>query len=215
MLAADISGRESETAAELGDAVVPFSDDVTDEGSVAGMCAAAVASFGRVGAVVNVAGVMSAQPLAEITLDEHDKVMAVDLKGVMLCMKHGIRTVLASGGGAIVNMSSAAGLTGTVLPMSAYSAAKAGVITLTKAAAVEHADGGIRANGICPGFVETEMTGGPGAAAPSSWAVQGQALKRGAHPDEIAEAACFLASDRASTVTGAVLPFDGGLTAFV
>jgi NAD(P)-dependent dehydrogenase (short-subunit alcohol dehydrogenase family) len=100
-----------------------------------------------------------------------------------------------------------------VLPVSVYSAAKAGVIMFTKAAAIEYADQGIRANAICPGFVETEMSGGPGAAARFPQVVQGQALKRGAHPDEIAEVAAFLASDRASFITGAAIPVDGGMSA--
>jgi NAD(P)-dependent dehydrogenase (short-subunit alcohol dehydrogenase family) len=215
VLAADLSGREDETAAELGDAARPFRCDVTQERDVEAMYAAAVEAFGRVDAVLNIAGVVGAQPLADVTLEEFDRIIAVNLTGVMLSSKHGIRTMLASGGGAIVNMSSAAGITGSVLPISAYSASKAGVIALTRAAAVEYADRNIRANAICPGFVETEMSGGPGAAAQNPRVVEAQAMKRGAHPDEIAEVASFLASDRASFVTGAILPVDGGLTAFV
>ena len=213
VLAADVSGREEETAAELGDAVVPFHCDVTVEADVEAMFAAALEAFGRVDAVLNVAGIGGAQPLADVTLDEYDKIMAVDLKGVMLGTKHGIRAMVPTGGGAIVNWSSTGGMNGSVLPVSVYSAAKAGVIAFTKAAAIEYADRGIRANAICPGFVETEMSGGPGAAERFPQVVQGQALKRGAHPDEIAEVASFLASDRASFMTGAIIPVDGGMTA--
>ena len=213
VLAADVSGREKETADELGDAVVPFHCDVTQESDVEAMFAAALDAFGRVDAVLNVAGIGGAQPLADITLDEYDKIMAVDLKGVMLGTKHGIRAMVPTGGGAIVNWSSTGGMNGSVLPVSVYSAAKAGVIAFTKAAAIEYADRGIRANAICPGFVETEMSGGPGAAERFPQVVQGQALKRGAHPDEIAEVASFLASDRASFMTGAIIPVDGGMTA--
>ena len=213
VLAADISGREKETAVELGDAVVPFHCDVTQEADVEAMCAAALDTFGRVDAVLNVAGIGGAQPLADITLDEYDKVMAVDLKGVMLGTKHGIRTMLPTGGGVILNWSSAGGLNASVLPVSVYSAAKAGVIMFTKAAAVEYGDRGIRANALCPGFIETELSGGPGAAARFPQVVQGQALKRGAHPDEVAEVASFLCSDRASFVTGAAIAVDGGMTA--
>jgi NAD(P)-dependent dehydrogenase (short-subunit alcohol dehydrogenase family) len=160
-----------------------------------------------------VAGIGGAQPLADVTLDEYDKIMAVDLKGVMLGTKHGIKTMIPRGGGAIVNWSSTGGLNASVLPVSVYSAAKAGVISFTKAAAVEYGDRGIRANAICPGFVETELSGGPGSAERFPQVVQGQALKRGAHPDEIAEVASFLASDRASFITGAVIAVDGGMTA--
>jgi NAD(P)-dependent dehydrogenase (short-subunit alcohol dehydrogenase family) len=213
VLAADITGRQDETAAELGDAVVPFTCDVTQEQQVEAMFAAGVEAFGRVDAVLNVAGIGGAQPLADITVEEYDRIMDVDLKGVMLGTKHGIRTMLPTGGGVILNWSSTGGLNASVLPVSVYSAAKAGVIMFTKAAAIEYADQGIRANAICPGFVETEMSGGPGAAKRFPQVVQGQALKRGAHPDEIAEVAAFLASDRASFITGAAIPVDGGMSA--
>ena len=213
VLAADVSGREKETADELGDAVVPFHCDVTQESDVEAMFAAALDAFGRVDAVLNVAGIGGAQALADITLDEYDKIMAVDLKGVMLGTKHGIRTMLPTGGGVILNWSSAGGLNASLLPVSVYSAAKAGVIMFTKAAAVEYGDRGIRANALCPGFIETEMSGGPGAAERLPQLVQGTALKRGGQPEEVAELASFLCSDRATYITGAVIPVDGGMTA--
>jgi len=213
VLAADVSGRQEETAAALGDAVVAFQCDVTDESSVESMFAAARESFGRVDAVLNVAGVAGAQPLAEITLDEYDRVMDVDLRGVMLGTKHGIKAMIPTGGGAIVNWSSIGGMNGSTMPTSVYSAAKAGVIAFTKAAAIEYGTRGIRANAICPGFIETEMSGGPGAAERFPALVQGSALKRGGQPEEVAELAAFLASDRASFITGAIIPIDGGSTA--
>src|SRR5262249_237828 len=213
VLAADISGREKETAAEFGDAVVPFRCDVTQENQVEAMFAAALDAFGRVDAVLNVAGIGAAAPLAEVTMDEYDRVMDVDLRGVWLGTKHGINTLLRTGGGVIVNWSSTGGLNATPFPVSVYSAAKAGVIAFTKAAAVEYGAEGIRAITICPGFVETEMSGGPGAAERLPHLVQGTALKRGGQPEEIAELASFLCSDRASYITGAVIPVDGGMTA--
>jgi NAD(P)-dependent dehydrogenase (short-subunit alcohol dehydrogenase family) len=213
VLAADISGRQDETAAELGEAVVPCRCDVTNEADVEAMFAAALQAFGRVDAVLNVAGVAGAQALTEITMEEYDRVMNIDLRGVMLGTKHGIKTMLTTGGGAIVNWSSIGGMNGSAMPTSVYSAAKAGVIAFTKAAAIEYGTKGIRANAICPGFIETEMSGGPGAATRFPALVQGSALKRGGQPEEVGELACFLASDRASFITGAIIPIDGGSTA--
>jgi NAD(P)-dependent dehydrogenase (short-subunit alcohol dehydrogenase family) len=215
VLAADISGREEETAAEVGDAVLPFRCDVTDESSVEAMFATALERFGRVDAVLNVAGIGGAQPVADITLAEYDRVMGVDLKGVMLGTKHGIRSMLPTGGGVILNWSSIGGMNGSRLPTSVYSAAKAGVISFTKAAAIEYGEQGIRANAICPGFIETEMSGGPGAAKRFPAMIAGTALKRAGQPEEVAELAAFLASDRAGYITGAVIPIDGGSTACI
>lgn len=213
VLAADISGREEETAAELGDAVVPFRCDVTKEEDVEAMFTAAMETFGRVDAVLNVAGIGIASALTDVTMEEYDRVMDVDLRGVILGTKYGIRTMLQSGGGVIVNWSSTGGINATAFPVSLYSAAKAGVIALTKAAAVEYGTQGIRAIAICPGFIETEMSGGPGAAKRFPQLVQGTALKRGGQPEEVAELASFLCSDRATYITGAVIPVDGGMTA--
>jgi NAD(P)-dependent dehydrogenase (short-subunit alcohol dehydrogenase family) len=213
VLAADISGRENETAAALADAVVPFHVDVVDEVQVEAMFAAALEAFGQVDAVLNVAGIGGAQPVVDVTLDDYERIMAVDLRGVMLGTKHGIKTMVATGGGVILNWSSIGGMNGSRLPTSVYSAAKAGVIAFTKAAAIEYGEQGIRANAICPGFIETEMSGGKGAAARFPALVAGSALKRAGQPEEVAELASFLASDRAAYITGAVIPIDGGTTA--
>jgi NAD(P)-dependent dehydrogenase (short-subunit alcohol dehydrogenase family) len=215
VLAADVSGREKDTAAELGDAVVPFHVDVTEESQVEAMFAAALEAFGRVDAVLNVAGIGGAEAVAEITLDEYERIMAVDLRGVMLGTKHGIKTMVPTGGGVILNWSSIGGMNGSRMPTSVYSAAKAGVISFTKAAAIEYGTDGIRANAICPGFIETEMSGGKGAAERFPALVGGSALRRAGQPEEVAELASFLASDRAGYITGAVIPIDGGTTASV
>src|SRR4051812_39685596 len=135
VLAADISGQQNDTAAALGDAVIPFQVDVSDEASVEAMFAAALDAFGQVDAVLNVAGIAGAAPLADLTVEEFDRFIAVNLTGVMLGTKHGIRAMLPTGGGAILNWSSTGGLNGSRLPTAAYSASKAGVISVTKAAA--------------------------------------------------------------------------------
>jgi NAD(P)-dependent dehydrogenase (short-subunit alcohol dehydrogenase family) len=212
VLAADISGGEEQTAASLGDAVVPFRVDVTQEDQVEAMFAAALDAFGRVDAVLNVAGIGGAEPVHKITMAEYDRIMDVDLRGVLLGTKHGIRAMRGNGGGSIVNWSSIGGLNASDMPTSVYSAAKAGVIAFTKAAAVEYGAKGIRANALCPGLIITELSGGQAAIDSYPQLVEGAAMKRAGQPEEVAEVASFLASDRASFVNGAIIPVDGGNT---
>src|SRR5436190_1093270 len=213
VLGADISGREQETAEELGDAFVPFRADVSQEADVEAMFAAALQSFGRVDAVLNVAGIGSGGPLADATVDEYERIMSVNLLGVMLGTKHGIRTMVQTGGGSIVNWSSTGGMNGSKTPVAIYCASKAGVISFTKQAAIEYAREGIRANAICPGLIVTELSGGREAIEKFPHLVKGAPMRRAGEPEEVAELACFLASDRAPFLTGAVIPIDGGLTA--
>jgi NAD(P)-dependent dehydrogenase (short-subunit alcohol dehydrogenase family) len=213
VLAVDVSGREKETADALGDAVTPFHCDVTDEAQVEAMFAAAVDVFGRVDAVLNVAGIGSGGPLADATVDEYDRIMSVNLLGVMLGTKHGIRAMVPTGGGSIVNWSSTGGMNGSKTPVGIYCASKAGVISFTKQAAIEYARQGIRANAICPGLIVTELSGGREAIEKFPHLVKGAPMHRAGEPEEVAELACFLASDRAPFLTGAVIPIDGGLTA--
>ena len=213
VLGADVSGREQETADELGDAFVPFHADVSQEPDVAAMFAAAREAFGRVDAVLNVAGIGSGGPLADATVDEYDRIMSVNLLGVMLGTKHGIRAMVPTGGGSIVNWSSTGGMNGSKTPVGIYCASKAGVISFTKQAAIEYARKGIRANAICPGLIVTELSGGRAAIEKFPHLVKGAPMHRAGEPEEVAELACFLASDRAPFLTGAIIPIDGGLTA--
>ncbi len=207
VVAADISGAEKDTAAEIGDAVLPVHCDVTNEADIEAMIATAVEEFGRLDALLNVAGIAEGVMLADVTIEHYDRTMDIDLRGVLLGMKHGIRAMLAmESGGAIVNWSSIGGLNSS-MATSVYGAAKAGVISLTKTAAIEYAHKNIRVNCICPGFIKTEIMGAGLEQFPG--AVEGTPMKRLGHPREVAEVAAFLASDRASFVSGAVIPVDG------
>jgi NAD(P)-dependent dehydrogenase (short-subunit alcohol dehydrogenase family) len=153
-------------------------------------------------------------PLTEQSEADFDRVLAVNLKGVWLCMKYEIRQFLKQGGaGAIVNTSSAGGLIGYP-GLTSYVASKFGVVGLTKASAIEWATSGIRINAICPGVTDTPLTGREGLSQEMEDFLIGlQPIRRFAQPEEMANAVLWLCSDEASFVTGVALTVDGGRTA--
>ncbi len=147
-----------------------------------------------------------------------DKVIGVDLKGTWLCMKYQIEIMLKRKAGSIVNISSIAGIVGADWKVAPYSAAKHGVIGLTKSAALEYAEKKIRVNAVCPGFIRTEMLEGlfHSSADPKEaekTITRLHPMNRLSEPEEVAKAAVWLCSDEASFVTGVALPVDGGYTA--
>ncbi len=210
VIAADISGAQEETAIALGDNVVAVRCDVTSEPDVQAVIQAAYDNFGQLDAVLNVAGIAGGILLEDADLDTYEKFMAVNLRGVFLGTKHAIKAMKKAGkGGSIINWSSLGGLNASP-HTSIYNATKAGVISFTKSASLEAGAAGIRANCLCPGFIFTAMSAG-GEKIPGM--LEKAALGRGGQPEEVAEVAAFLASDRASYVSGAVVPVDGGWSA--
>lgn len=187
--------------------------DVSKAAEVERMIAETMNAYGRLDCAVNNAGVGGLMsPVHEKTEDEWDFVLAVNLKGVWLCMKHEIAAMLENGGGAIVNTASVAGLLG-FRNASAYAASKHGVIGLTKSAALEYARKGIRVNAVCPGFTDTPMVQTMVEFVPVMKEITQKAapMRRLGQPNETAEAIVWLCSEKASFVTGHALPIDGGL----
>lgn len=189
--------------------------DVSSEADIDAMIHLTLSHYGRVDVLFNNAGVEGEQaPTAEATLENWQRVIDINLKGVFLGLKHSIKAMLQHGGGSIINNASVAGLVG-FQNIPAYCASKGGVIQLTRTAAIEYATQGIRVNCLCPGVIDTPMvdrfTHRDAAAEAAMTALE--PVGRVGQAREVAELALFLASDRSSFVTGAVIPVDGGFVA--
>jgi len=202
---------------QAGGQAIAIGADVTREAEVAAMVARAVAAFGRLDCAFNNAGVATAsvgpgaQRLHELSQASFDAMLAINLTGVFLCLKHEIAQMMAQGGGSIVNTASVAGLIG--LPMSShYVAAKHGVVGLTKTAAMEYAQDNIRVNCVNPGYVTTPMTAQSVETRLEAMMAK-VPMNRMGLPEEIAEGVVWMLSDRASFMTGASHVIDGGFTA--
>lgn len=183
--------------------------DVTQGAAVEALVRGAVERYGRLDWAVNNAGVGGVMaPTDQQSEAAWDSIMEVNLKGVWLCMKYEIRAMLEQGGGAIVNVASAAGLVGFRYA-APYAASKHGVVGLTRSAALEYARKGIRVNAVCPGFTETPMVAGLGETMVEA-TVKAIPMRRLGTPEEIAQAIVWLCSEGASFVTGHALAVDGG-----
>jgi NAD(P)-dependent dehydrogenase (short-subunit alcohol dehydrogenase family) len=200
-----------EIIANDGDALV-VPTDVSDPRSVERLVQRVLEAAGRLDIAFNNAGDgHQPLPLAELALEDFDRALAVNARGVFLAMRSEIPAMLASGGGAIVNMTSTAGLHG-VKGIAGYVAGKHAIVGLTKTAALDYAKDGIRVNAVAPGPIDThrldnlpeQIRAGIAAAVP---------LGRSGEPDEVARTVVWLASEHASYISGAVIPIDGGKTA--
>ncbi|HET7263404.1 MAG TPA: glucose 1-dehydrogenase [bacterium] len=217
---ADVSqdaGKEAAAEVERGGGKAVFvAADVSRERDVQTLVLRGREAFGRLDVLYNNAGIFPADDGSVVDVPEQvwDRVMAVNLKGIYLCCKHGIPEMLRSGGGSIINVASFVALVGCTVPQDAYTASKGGVIALTKSLAVQFGPKHVRTNAIAPGPIETPLL--------MSWLLTNPAEKkkrldripagRFGRPEDIVNMALYLASDEAAWVNGAVMVVDGGIT---
>lgn len=207
-------GRETEVMIrDAGGTCTFIPCNVADDDSVAHAVEQTIATYGRIDAAFNAAGIdgEGGKMTADCSLDNWHRVIEVNLTGVFHCMRHLIPAMLKTGGGAIVNCASSAGVRGAAW-CGAYSASKHGVIGLTKTAALEYASQGIRINAVCPGMIETPMTQKPGMGEIIAELVKQSPLQRIGQPEEIGAAVLWLCGEDASFVHGQAIAVDGAIT---
>ena len=216
---ADISGAQQTVATELGANAVAVTCNVALEADVEAAVNSTVQRFGALHILINNAGIAEAPgPLIDLSEKDFDRILAINLKGVFLGMKHGIPRIIDSGGGAVVNVASTGALMG-YNGIAAYTASKGGVLTMTRVAALEYGRRGVRINCISPGMTLTKiqldyLNQFPDPSAVTAMLARDNMLRRGAQPEEIAAAITFLASPEASYVTASNMVVDAGQTAF-
>jgi NAD(P)-dependent dehydrogenase (short-subunit alcohol dehydrogenase family) len=210
----DLNGEEAErTASELrasGAEAVAVQADVGNAASVRRMAAEVVARLGGVHILVNNAGVLRPTAFLDIPEAEWDLVVGVNLKGTFLCSQAALPSMRAAGWGRIVNFSSTAGKNVSTLGGAHYTAAKAGVLGLTRHMAKEFARHGITVNAVCPGLIDTEMVRSTVSEERARAYAERFPVSRLGRPEEVAELVAFLCSDRAAYITGAALDINGG-----
>src|SRR5436853_7390550 len=219
VVVADVSEEGNQETARLieerGGRAIAVRCDVTQAADVKAALAKTVEAFGRLDFAFNNAGIepKNPAPTAEYSEEEWDRIFDINLRGVVLCMKHEIPLILKQGSGAIVNTSSGAGVIG-IKGSPAYTAAKHGVIGLTRAAALDYAAQNIRINAVCPGYIDTPMMGRFTGGTPEGRAqvIAEEPVGRMGKPEEIAAAVVWLCSDAAAFVVGHALVIDGGQT---
>ena len=212
VLIGDFSEKGQELAASLGDGVRFFKVDVSDEGNVRDMIAAAVDAFGKLDIVVANAGIPSDTPIHLETAAGWQRVVDINLGGVFHTDKYAIEQMRKQGtGGAVINIASILGLVGDADAIS-YSATKGGVVNLTRSLGVAYAKEGIRVNAIAPGYIHTPLLAQLDADKVKAMEDVHPSGRLG-EAEEVANAMAFLASDAASFIVGTTLPVDGGYTA--
>lgn len=211
VLAADIDPGIEQVATEIGSGCMPFRADVSCEADMRAMFEKAREVFGKLDIVVNnAATIHSVEP--ELSVANYEAFTRTNFLGVMLSTRLAVETMIPTGGGAIINISSVGSLNTEDRAPILYSAGKAAVNSLTKAIAVKYGAQGIRANVLAPGFTHIEKTMNASREVIAPMEAK-SALNRAGHVEEQAQVAAFLASDRASYVSGVILPVDGGWSA--
>ncbi len=216
---AEAGARVAAAIEQAGGRALAVETDVTIESSIARAVAAGVARFGAIHVLFNCAGGSIPQdgPVTDVDLAVWDHSIGLDLKGTFLCCRHVIPQIIAAGGGAVVNTSSVVALQGQ--PIHAYTAAKGGILALTRALASTYGKQRVRVNAICPGIVLSErikarmQTGLLEQAAAMGHSVETHPFSIG-EPEDIARIALFLASDESRMIHGATIPAEGGMSAY-